>query len=149
MPSILMDYAEVQFIFAEAAQRGLLTAGTGTAATYYYNGITASMEYYGISSAAIASYLAQPSVVYNAANGLQQIALQKWIALYAQGTEAWANQRRTGIPSLEVGPEATLAIIPNRLEYPQSEQSLNLSNYNAAVASQGPNDKTTKMWWQP
>ena len=149
MPSILMDYAEVQFIFAEAAQRGLLTAGTGTAATYYYNGITASMEYYGISSAAIASYLAQPSVVYNAANGLQQIGLQKWIALYAQGTEAWANQRRTGIPSLEVGPEAAIPTIPNRLEYPQSEQSLNLSNYTAAVASQGPNDKTTKMWWQP
>ena len=149
MPSVLMDYAEVQFILAEAAQRGLLTVGGGTAATYYYNGITASMQYYGISSAAIASYLTQPAVVYNPANGLQQIGLQKWIALYAEGTEAWANQRRTGIPNLVVGPEASVSVIPRRIEYPQSEQSLNLANYSDAVARQGANSKTTKIYWQP
>ena len=149
-PQVLMDYAEYEFIMAEAAQRALIPAGGTTAAQYYYNGITASMQYQGVSAPEIAAYLAQPRVIYTAgAAGLQQIALQKWIALYGVGTEAWAEQRRTGFPSLQVGPEASTTVIPRRLEYPQSEQSLNLANYNAAVARQGANNKTTKIYWQP
>lgn len=149
-PSVLMDYAEYEFIMAEAVERGLIPAGGTTAAQYYYNGITASMQFHGVAAPAIAAYLAQARVVYTpGAAGLQQIGLQKWIALFGEGTEAWADQRRTGIPDLVVGPEAVTAIIPRRIEYPQSEQSLNLANYNAAVARQGANTKTTKIYWTP
>lgn len=149
MPSVLMDYAEYEFILAEAAKRGLITGGDAAAQTYYYNGITASMQYYGIGATAIAAYIAQAKVAYSPGTALQQIALQKWIALFGNGTEAWAEQRRTGIPNLVPGPEASVATIPSRIEYPQSEQSLNLSNYQAALARQGANTKTTKLWWQP
>ncbi|MEP6766584.1 MAG: SusD/RagB family nutrient-binding outer membrane lipoprotein [Gemmatimonadaceae bacterium] len=30
------------------------------------------------------------------ANGLKQIGLQKWIALFSRGSDAWAEYRRTG-----------------------------------------------------
>ena len=87
------------------------------------------MQYHGVPAPAIAAYLAQPRIIYTpGAAGLQQIGLQKWIALYGEGTEAWADQRRTGIPNLVPGPEAVTTIIPRRIEYPQSEQSLNLTN---------------------
>jgi hypothetical protein len=45
-------------------------------------------------------------VVYNPTTGLQQIALQKWISLFNQGSEAYAEWRRTGVPTLTAGSAA-------------------------------------------
>lgn len=139
--SALMHYSEVLFIRAEAAQRGW---AAGNAAQLYRDAIRASMQVYGISDAAIDAYLAQPSVEYK---GLESIALQKWIALYGQGIEAWSEYRRTGVPDLKPGPHAFQTIVPRRLTYPATEQSFNKPNLDAAKAAQGGDAMTNRVWW--
>jgi hypothetical protein len=144
-PAVLMSYAEVLFLQAEAAQRGW---GAGVAATLYAQGIRASLEQHGIPSAQIDAYLLQPRVVYNPANGLAQIALQKWIALYMNGPEAYAEWRRTGVPNLAVVPASSNGSrIPVRVFYPSSEQSYNNTNLQAAVARNGGNTLNDPVWW--
>ena len=145
-PSILMQYSEVLFIRAEAAARGWAGAG-GTAAALYNAAITASMQVYGIPQAEIDAYLAQPEVAYNAATGLEQIAFQKWISLFNQGTEAFAEWRRTGQPVLTPGPTAVLDEVARRVEYPAMEQSLNSANLQAAESNQGGASMEDRVWW--
>jgi hypothetical protein len=146
-PLALLTYSEVLFLEAEAAQRGWIP---GTAATYYADAIRASMEQYGIGSAAITTYLADPRVQYNAATGLTQIAYQKWVSLFMQGMEGWTEVRRTGVPALVPGPNAVLTRIPERLPYSDDEQVLNKANVDAAVAAQGftsSTDLKTPLWF--
>ncbi|HEX6060234.1 MAG TPA: SusD/RagB family nutrient-binding outer membrane lipoprotein [Gemmatimonadaceae bacterium] len=149
-PSVLMHYAEVELILAEAAARGFAGV-TGTAAEHYEAGIRASMEMYGIDEADIVAYLGQPEVQLGTGVGgddLTKIALQKWIALYGQGIEAWAEWRRTGVPALEVGPAAIIDEVARRLTYPGTEQSFNGANLDAAVGSlDGGDDLTSRVWW--
>ena len=149
-PSYLMTFAEFLFIKAEAANRGWIPGGGAQAAIYYNQGITASMEQFGVDAASTAAYLAQPSVTYQAgAAGLAQINLQKWIALFAQGVEAWTEYRRTGVPNLtaSVQGQTTPKIVPRRLEYPASEQSFNNANLQAAVTRQGGATLTNRFYW--
>jgi hypothetical protein len=147
-PSYYMTYAEYSFILAEAAERGWIT--TGTAAQYYYQGIGASLNQWGVSSTDSAAYLLQARVIYTpGAAGLQQIGLQKWIALFTQGFEAWSEWRRTGFPNLTPVPNAKTADkqIPRRIIYPQTEQSFNNANLQAAIAAQGGSDALNKRLW--
>jgi hypothetical protein len=145
-PSLLMMYAEVLFGQAEAAQRGWVP---GNAASLYNAAITASMQYYGIPDAVITSYLATPRVAYAPATGLQQIDLQRWIALYNEGTEAYSEWRRTGVPDLKPGSGAITSpqIVARRLTYPVSEQSFNNANLQAAMSAQGGAGLTGRVWW--
>lgn len=144
-PAVLQSYAEVLFLQAEAAARNWIT---GDAATLYYAGIRASMQQYGISEAEIVTYLAQPEVVFNPATALQQIAVQKWIALYMNGPEAYAEWRRTGYPQLTVVPQSSNgSLIPVRVFYPSSEQSYNPTNLEAAIARNGGDDFNDPVWW--
>lgn len=148
-PSYLMVYAEVAFIQAEAAERGLGGLTAGQAAGFYNEGVRASFAQWGLSDAQATAYLAQPDVAYaGGATGLKQIGLQKWIALFTQGSEAWAEYRRTGNPStLTPGPAAILDQIPRRVFYSSQEQSINGDALAAAIARQGPDDLTTCVWW--
>lgn len=148
-PSVLMNYAEVEFILAEAANRSMGGLLPAQAAAHYNAGIRASMETYGIPEAQIAAYISSPSVAYaGGAAGLDQIALQKWIALYGQGSEAWAEARRTGVPVLRAGPEAIIDVLATRLTYPGTEQSFNGANLTAAVGALPGGDKLTSyLWW--
>ena len=57
LEGLILDYAEVEFLLAEAKERGFTVAGT--AAEHYNAGITASMEYWGVDDADITAYLAQ------------------------------------------------------------------------------------------
>jgi hypothetical protein len=98
-PYTFMDYSEVEFILAEAAARGMSVGGT---AEFHYNkAITASITEWGGTSAAALLYLAQPSVAYTTAAGTykQKIGMQKWIALYEHGHDAWTDWRRLDYPS--------------------------------------------------
>lgn len=144
-PSVLMQYSEVLFIQAEAAARGW----GGNAATLYNEAITASMEYHGVPGNETTAYLTQPSVIYNPTTGLTQIALQKWISLFGQGTEAYAEWRRTGVPNLTPGPAAITnpKVVARRLTYPLLEQSYNSANLAAAVTAQGGADLEDRVWW--
>jgi hypothetical protein len=147
-PSYLMTYAEFSFIKAEAAHRGWIAGGDAAAATYYNDGIRASMQQWGVDAADITAYLAQPRVVYNPATALQQILLQKWIAFYTQGYEAWSEWRRTGLPVLQpaVASRINPPQIPRRVVYPQTEQSFNNTNLQAAITTQGGDQLTSRVW---
>jgi hypothetical protein len=152
-PSMVMTYAEVLFLQAEAAQRGWIAADP---AALYAQAIRANMRQwdpYGPANAPteaeVTAYLAQPGVQYNPARGLEQIHLQLWIALYMNTNEAWAHQRRTGVPNLRPGPDMVISRIPVRFMYPDTEQSLNSANLSAAVANQGGGlDLVTPLWFQ-
>ncbi len=146
-PSYIMTYAEFSFIKAEAAERGWIA---GSAAQFYQDGITASMKQWGVADADIATYLAQPAVAYKGgAAGLAQIGEQKWIAFFTQGFEAWMEWRRTGYPNLApaLNARTTGGVIPRRMIYPQTEQSFNLANLQAALASQGGSDALNNRLW--
>lgn len=146
-PSFMMTYAEVSFILAEAAERGWIT---GSAAAYYQQGIRASMAQWGVTStAAIDAFLARSEIAYKGGvDGLRQIAQQKWIALYTEGVQAWAEWRRTCVPStVKPGPAATINTVPRRYQYSVREKSVNSANVEAAIARQGPDEFTTRMYW--
>jgi len=148
-PLMFLGYSEQEFLIAEAISRGWIT-GAGTAEEHYNNGITASMQFYGIDDATIAAYLAQPSVAFDPGNAIPMIITQKYIALFMNsGWEAFYEQRRTGIPTLNVGPGTyNNAMVPKRWLYPQSEYDYNNANVTTAVQSQyaGNDDVNAIMW---
>ncbi len=146
LPGVLISAAEVEFLLAEAVERGLISSGT--AADHYAAGIRASVTDFGNSTADADAYLAQPSVAYATALGdfKHKIGLQKWIALYNQPTESWKEWRRLDAPDL-VAPADALTAIPLRFTYPVVEQNLNTSNYNAAANAIGGDKVTTKIFW--
>lgn len=145
-PAVIMSYAEVLFLRAEAAARGL---SSENAEALYNRAITASMNQYGITSdVEIGSYLSAPSVKYDAANYKRSIGEQKWIALFGQGLEAFAEWRRLDYPVLTPAAAGVLnGKIPVRFIYPGTEQTLNNKNYQAAVADQGADNLLTHLWF--
>jgi hypothetical protein len=148
-PSYLMTYAELALIQAEAAQRGLGGLNASQAAGFYNAGITASMNQWGVTDASkITAYLAQPQVAYQAGTaGLKQIALQKWIALYSDGGQAWFEWRRTCTPKLVPSKVAVLSYVPRRLVYPTAEKAANNAQVQAAASRMGGDANNTPMWW--
>ena len=145
-PAVIFSNAEVLFYKAEAVARGIIT---GDAAALYNQAITASLNQYGITDAGIIqNYLSQPQVQYNAANYKKSIGEQKWIALFGDGLEAFAEWRRLDYPQLAPGPAAVLeGKTPVRFIYPGTEQSLNGGNYKKAVNAQGADLLTTRLWF--
>ncbi len=155
-PYILLTYAEVEFMKAEAIERGWFP---GSAATEYAAGQAAAISQLGvdvgapvISAGAIAAYqAANPYPGTTLADNLTQIHTEIFIleASTLNGFEGWANYRRTGLPVLtptNYPGNATNGTIMRRLIYPVSEQGVN-ANYKTAVAAQGPDLFTTHMWW--
>lgn len=147
LPGVFMDYAEVEFILAEAAERGYSVGGT--AASHYDAGITASMEYWGVADADITSYLAQADVAYATAAGTfrQKIGTQKWIALYLRGLQAWTEWRRLDHPILNPPPTMTYDDIPLRFIYPVTEQNLNEAQWQTASSNIGGDEISTHIFW--
>lgn len=137
--TILMDYAEVEFILSEI---------NGWDQTHYINGVKASLDYWGVDAAIRDAFLAALPPASQ-----ETVLTQKYIALYTQGYEGWSEYRRTGYPKTLVHPGEVTWIdlssnpvkfealtgddIPRRLTYPQEEQKVNVTNYKAAVAQFG------------
>jgi hypothetical protein len=155
----IMTAAEVDFIRAEGVLRGWNMGGK-TAQEYYEAGIKASFEQYGLTGADAyiadaASTFANYVDTHNASNNfsasstvtikwdesasnelkLEKIQTQKWIAMFPDGQEAWAEFRRTGYPKLIPvvvnlsGGEIITSEFVRRIKYPSSEYD----NNNAAV----------------
>ena len=144
-PAVIQSYSEVLFLRSEAAARGL---SSESAEALYKEAITASLNQYGISTAEINSYLANASVKYNPSNYKKSIGDQKWIALFGQGLEAFAEWRRLDYPTLKAGVSAIYGEkIPIRFTYPSTEQTLNGQAYKEAVAQQGKDDLFTRLWF--
>ena len=148
LPGVVMSYAQLNFLMAEAANKGYISGDLAAVNTYYNQGISASFEYNGLSSS-ISSYLAQPGIpITSQSDGTTKIATQQWIALFGQGFETWTEWRRTKIPVLTPAAEADLNQIPSRLYYPALEPSLNSTNYQAASSSIGGDLLTSSLFWQ-
>ncbi|WP_299289038.1 SusD/RagB family nutrient-binding outer membrane lipoprotein [uncultured Mucilaginibacter sp.] len=144
-PAVIMSYAEVLFDRAEAAARGFTTEN---AAALYTQAIQASLKQYGVADADVAAYTALPATQYDATNFKKSIGNQKWIALFGQGLEAFAEWRRLDYPQLQPAVAGVLnGKIPVRFIYPGTEQSLNGANYKTAISNQGADVLTTKLWF--
>lgn len=145
-PAVIFTYAEYLFALAESVERGFIS---GEAETYYKNAIAASLNQYGITNQnTIDTYLNQTSVKYDASNYKKSIGEQKWIALFGQGLEAFAEWRRLDYPVLTPAVAGVLnGKIPVRFIYPGTEQTLNKTNYTNAVTHQGTDEVLTKLWF--
>lgn len=146
-PVIISDYVEVEFLLAEAAERGL--GGVTDPETHYNNAILASMSYWGVSDADATTYLGQPEVAYSTATGTykEKIGNQKWLGLFDRGVESWAEWRRLDFPILNPPVDMTYADIPVRMPYPYNENKMNKANYDAASAAIGGDLASTKIFW--
>lgn len=144
---VLLDYAEVEFLLAEAAERGFNVGGT--AAEHYNAAVTASILDWGGTETEAATYLLMPEVNYltAGANFREKIGVQKWIALYNRGWDAWTEWRRLDYPQLQAPADAFSPSVPVRLTYPVLEQTLNSANYTQAASTIGSDVLTTKLWW--
>ncbi|RAJ92547.1 SusD-like starch-binding protein associating with outer membrane [Larkinella arboricola] len=151
-PEFHVTYSQTQLLLAEAAQRGWIT---GSAADYYTKGVRANMEQMAtfdpaaaIPEAAIQAYLtAHP---FDPARALEQINTQYWVASFLNGPELFANFRRSGFPALAKNPYPASEITEDfirRMPYPDSETVVNQQNVNEAIARQGPNTLSTRVWW--
>lgn len=149
-PLPIFTLAQVNFSRAEAAARGWTA---DIAETLYQDAIKASWDQWDVTydDAAFNTFYGDPAITWNAANWKVLIGRQKWIALFAQGYEAWAEWRRLDEPQLTVA-EAPLnpsLQIPMRNMYPTTEFDLNETNYQYAVDTYlgGENTDGTKLWW--
>ena len=154
-----MSYAESLFLNAEAALRG--STGThlsGSAEQYFRDGVKASMDYYMISSADAQKYIdglvALNDGTFTSGSRekmLEAIITQKWMAVFPNGNEAWAEFRRTEYPALanqllnNSGGSVPEGKMIKRLLYPNSENSNQWFTSHAEV--QATNTEGTRLWW--
>ena len=141
----LMDYSEVCFYLADAAERSI--SGTPAAAAGFYNkGITASFDYWGTPN--VAAYLLNPAVNYATASGTWKVKIgtQLWLAMYNRGYESWTAWRTYDFPGFNL-PAVSEDPVPTRYTYPINEQNLNKVNYAAASTAIGGDKQTTKIFW--
>ncbi len=153
-PMVFQTYAEVCFLYAEAAERGWISQDAGT---WFDKGVAAAMQMYeqlygsavGVDQSEIDAYIAANPYAGGEA-GLQQIGEQVWIATILNFYETFANWRRTGYPVLtpvDYPGNVTNGTIPRRLEYPTSEASVNAVNYAEAADRMGGDLFTSRVWW--
>lgn len=174
--AILMTAAEVWFLRAEAALRGWTQEEVGEC---YKNGVTASFQQYHVSK--VDEYLnsdrmaadfedafdpennikarcrVSPRWIESADKEvkLEKIITQKWLAMFPEGCEAWAEQRRTGYPRLfpvrfnnSKNGSIDTEIMIRRLNFPGSLQTENEAQYRALVDALGGEDSAgTRLWW--
>lgn len=178
-PVTLMTAAEVYFLRAEGALRGWSNMG-GTPAQLYQSGVETSMGQWDVSGAAKylddavsipANYVDYKNPKYNAPAAskvtvkwdesasnevkLEKIITQKWIAMFPEGGEAWAEFRRTGYPKLfpivenNSNGEISSTVMIRRLRFPQDEYNTNKAEVEKAVKLlKGAKDSpATMLWW--
>lgn len=163
-PGMLMSYAELQFILAEAAFKGYIP---GSAETYYYEGIYGSYAQYGdalldavdnalglpgadwTTDSLAADFIANENFGWDDANGLELIATQRWAATFDQGLQSWFEWRRTGYPVLTPAVAGmNSGKIPVRVPYPTDEAARNPSSLAGGVSLLGgADDLNTRVWW--
>lgn len=165
--------AEAWFLRAEGALKGW-NMGAGTAKDFYEKGINVSMRQWGVTDAAeIAAYTAgtsTPVALSDAVNSpaltnipvawsadatkqMEQVITQKWLALYPDGLEAWAEYRRTGFPKLysRINSESLVVAkdgVVRRTPYVVGESQTNPKGLATGVAKLGGADnEATRLWW--
>lgn len=159
-PGIVMTYAEVNFLLAEAALNGWSVSGS--VESYYKAGVRAAMDFLHdnydtdkITDGEFETYMANNGIGYTADQKRLAINTQAWIHHFTNPNECWANVRRSGFPRLK-SPEAygqgaylTGGVeIPVRLGYPVLESSYNKQGYDEAIDRMGgSNSWNIPLWW--
>ena len=177
-----MNAAEVAFLKAEAVGVFGWNMG-GSAKTFYEQGVRLSFEQWGVAgvdeylvgttlpesytdpnggATSYSTQLSQLGVAWNDGASKEEmqerIIIQKWIANFHLGNEAWADFRRTGFPHLIPAMESAvgnnsqgirnLTLGARRMSYPADEATNNPENYAKAVEMLGGSDNmATRMWW--
>jgi Starch-binding associating with outer membrane len=161
LTGMMLNFAEIKFILAEAAARGWIT---GSAETFYNDGVLNSITLWlplwptivnsqtGLLNN-INTFLIAGDIQWNnnaiLDDKLERIHLQKYYALFLADMQQWFEYRRTGHPKLPKGNGLkNNGIMPSRMTYPVYVQSSNPTNYQLAVAAQGPDLISTPVWWQ-
>lgn len=176
-PQNVMESAECYFLRAEGALYGWNMGGS--AQSLYESGITQSMAQWGISGAAVTNYIASantpiPSGAYGGPNGqdtavsnvpiawsadptmeIKQIMTQKWLALFPDGMEAWADWRRNPAMPLYSVVNSDNPLIPDptkahlrRIPFLTTEKETNSAGVATGVkALGGPDNELTPLWW--
>lgn len=150
-PYFMVTAAQTNLLLAEARTRGWIT--TGSAATYFENGVRQSMAQMAlfdagatVPAADIENYISTHP--FDPANALEQINTQYWVASFPGGPEVFANYRRTGFPVLTPNPYPGREVdFIRRLTYPVSEGSVNAANVAQATSRMGPDALNTRVWW--
>ncbi|SHG64986.1 Starch-binding associating with outer membrane [Chryseolinea serpens] len=153
-PYMLMNYAEAEFLMAEAAERNLGGLTPGDAQEHYEAGVKAAMQMYTpydaslvVSDAKVTTYLATYPYAGTTQQKLEMIGEQMWASKFLNWWEAWSDWRRTGFPVLiptNYPGNITGGTIPQRLRYPNEEVA---GNPKFSEGSTSPNLYTTKVWW--
>lgn len=181
-PLVWMNAAEVCFLKAEAEAVFGYDMGAGTAGDFYNEGIRLSFEQFGVSGAdaylndavsrpavyidpagqnSYSEMLSEITVKWDesasTAQKQERILIQKWIANFNNGNEAWADHRRTGYPHLFPATDAgnkSDGIVSSvygarRMRYPLAEYTNNGENVNYAVSAllKGKDNMATRLWW--
>ena len=143
MKLVLFPYSEVEFIRAEAAQRGIIA--TSEAGKAYNKDVEAAITQWGLEMPA--EYMNNADVKYDGT--LERIMLQKYYALFFCDQQQWFEYLRTGLPQIPYGDGVPAGnYMPQRLIYPLSVQRSNAENYKAAVNNMGGDDFNIKLFWQ-
>jgi len=145
-PATFACNAEVEFILAEAAARGMnLGSIGGTAQEHYETGILESHAHWGVTMDP--AYLTHADVAWDDARDKELIGTQKWLSHYNRGMEGWCIWRSFDWPVLNPPPDMTYEDIPFRLPYPYNEPNLNGDNYEAASNAIGGDSVRTLLFW--
>ena len=160
------SYSEALFLKAEAALRGWIS---GNAEDLFKQAIKASMDEIGVfvqrsgGKATIAAadqdaYIAAlPAFGASKEEQLRSIMIQKWIALYPNSVEAWAEQRRTGYPdyaskvltypAVSASSGVSVGNIIQRIPYPQNEYNTNAVNIPADAKDYNAKNMEKGIFW--
>ncbi|WP_320053632.1 SusD/RagB family nutrient-binding outer membrane lipoprotein [uncultured Acetobacteroides sp.] len=154
--SVLLDYPTVCFMISEVEDND---------AVWFLEGVKASLDKWGVSTTDKNAYVAAVTAKWNVATvdkKKEMLITSKYIHLYTQAYEAWAEYRRTGYPKSLVKPgektygDITFEPIPGfesgndivaRFSYAISEYTLNKENVKAAAASMGSDALSVRVWW--
>ena len=164
--------SEAYFLRAEGALKGWNMGMTAEAA--YNKGIEMSCKYWGATDAEVTAYQASlntPVAVSDfnspamsditvkwsddASKNLEQIITQKWLALFPDGVEAWADLRRTEFPKLypvvnSDNPDVPASALMRRVGFVPGEYNTNAAELAKAITLLGGPDKAnTRLWWNP
>jgi len=152
-PSFYVTYSETLLLYAEAIVRGW---ASGDANGVYQDAIRANMEQFAawpndttIPDGDIDTYLSSHSLTPGME--LEQINTQYWVSSFLNGSESWANFRRSGFPVVLPNPypggELKTEAFIRRLTYPDGEKTVNSANLQEAVSRQGPDNLESRVWW--
>jgi hypothetical protein len=142
-PGFLLDYSEIMFLRAEAAQRGFSVGDTAT--NLYDQAIKTSMKEYGVSDVDANAYAAANP--YDAVNWKKSIGEQSWVAMFNKGYQAWNFARRLDFPVFVNPANSRVESVPIRMRYSDQEYLLNATYVNAAAAKIGGDKVSTKIFW--